>query len=107
MTYTDEQTEKIEQPTPAVEQAYKGDYAPIMSFGEWFGTLLIMIIPILNFIMLIVWMSESYTNPNKVNWAKATLVLIGIQLVVGMFILGTFIGTFTHMMSNLGSSGLW
>lgn len=107
MTYTEDQVEKTEQAPISVEPIYTGEVAPVMSFGEWFGTLLIMVIPVLNFIMLIVWVSERYTNPNKVNWAKATLVLIGIQLIVGMFLLGTFIGTLTHVMTSLGDSGLW
>jgi hypothetical protein len=104
MTYEEEQAGQTPHPP---EQSYRGEIAPVMSFSEWLITLLIMIIPILNFIMLVVWVSERNSNPNKVNWAKATLVLIGIQLVLGMFFLGAFIGTFTHMFTSLNQSGLW
>ena len=104
MTYNEEQSEQIVNPE---QHTHKGEMAPVMSFGEWFGTLLILLIPILNIIMLIVWITEPNTNPNKVNWVKATLVLIGIQFVVAMFFMGTIIGAATHMMSGLNQSGLW
>ncbi len=104
MTNSEINSEEIPAST---EQAYQGEIAPVMSFGEWLGALIIMIIPVLNFIMLIVWVTEQNTNPNKVNWAKATLVIIGIQLVMTMFFVGAFIGTFTRLMSGFNQTGLW
>jgi hypothetical protein len=81
--------------------------APTLSFGEWLVTLLIMIVPILNFVMLIVWAADSNTNPNKANWAKASLVIIGIQLVLAMFFIGTIIGSLSTLMNNFNTSGIW
>jgi hypothetical protein len=101
MDYTEEQTSR------PIEHINRKDMAPVISLGEWIGTLIIMVIPLLNIIMLIVWLSESSTNPNKVNWAKATLILIGIQIVFASFFLGTIIGTFSNMMSSFGQNGLW
>jgi len=104
MTYPEEQTEQINRP---IEPIHRGELAPVMSFGEWIGAFIIMAIPVLNIIMLIVWLTESSTNPNKVNWVKATLVLIGIQVVIAMFFLGTIIGTVGNLMSDFNQSGLW
>jgi len=104
MTYPEEQTG---QNPLLVDLPFKEDNVPVMSFSEWLVTLLIMIVPVLNFIMLVVWVSERNTNANKVNWAKATLVLIGVQLVLGMFFMGAFIGTFSKMLSGLNQSGIW
>ena len=89
------------------ESNYKSELSPVIGFGEWLATLIIMLVPILNFIMLIIWISEPNTNPNKVTWAKATLTLIGIQLIIAMFLIGTFIGTISHVMSSFNTGGLW
>jgi hypothetical protein len=57
-----------------------------MSFGQWFVTYLITAIPIVGFIMLFVWAFGSGTNPNKANWAKASLILIAIGVVIGILL---------------------
>jgi signal transduction histidine kinase len=59
--------------------------ASVMSLKEWVITLIITCIPGLRLIMLLVWaFGNSATNANKRNWAKATLLieLICIILVV-------------------------
>ena len=57
--------------------------------GEWVITILIAVIPIVGFIMLIVWAFGSGTNPNKANWAKAGLiwylVFIGFHVLIFVF----------------------
>lgn len=65
------------------EQYAKGNKS-VVSMGEWLVTMLIMIIPLVNFIMLFVWAFGSNTPESKANWAKAQLVwmVIGIILVV-------------------------
>lgn len=65
------------------EQYAKGNKS-VVSMGEWLITMLIMIIPVVNFIMLFVWAFGSNTPESKANWAKAQLVwmVIGIILVV-------------------------
>jgi purine-cytosine permease-like protein len=70
--------------------------APVMSVKDWLVTSLIMIIPLVGFIMLFVWAFGDGTNPNKANWAKASLLMsviaIGFSIlifaVVGAAILG-------------------
>jgi hypothetical protein len=92
------QTEKLPmEPVPV----------PAMSTVEWIVTLLIMIVPVLNLVMLIIWASDRNTNLNKANWAKATLILIGIQVIIFMFFIGTIIGSASSLMSELSSAGLW
>ena len=58
--------------------------AQVMSTKDWVITLLISFIPFVGFIMLFVWAFGSGENPNKSNWAKATLIwlVIGICLFV-------------------------
>lgn len=59
----------------------------IVKTSEWLITYLVVSIPIVGFIMLFVWAFGSSTNPNKSNWAKATLIWIAIFTVI-YFIFG-------------------
>ena len=45
-----------------------------VSFGDWMLTMLLLVIPIVNIVMLFVWAFGSNTNPSKSNWAKASLL---------------------------------
>ncbi len=100
----DSQTPPNPQP---IHHSFQEETAPVMRFSDWIVTLLIMMVPVLNAIMLIIWSTDRFTNPNKANWAKATLVLIAIQVVLMMFFIGTIIGSLSHLMSNFNTSGLW
>lgn len=57
--------------------------APIMTVGDWFITLLLTAIPIVNIILLLVWSFSSETNINKKNWAKVQLIFLIIAVVFG------------------------
>ena len=65
----------------------------VIKTGEWIVILLITSIPIVNIVMLFVWAFGSDTNPNKANWAKATLIWIAIILVISFFFSVLFLGT--------------
>jgi len=60
----------------------ENQHAAVMSIKDWVITILISVIPLIGFIMLFVWAFGSGENPNKSNWAKATLIwfLIGTVL---------------------------
>ena len=73
-------------------------YTPI-SVGEWVITIIIIAIPIVGFIMLFVWGFGSNTQPSKANWAKATLIMIGISIVLSFLFLGSLLGIMGFLMS--------
>ena len=56
--------------------------APIVSVKEWLITNLIMMIPLVNIVMMLVWAFSSNTNPNKANYFKAALILFAIVMVI-------------------------
>ena len=61
-----------------------------VSFLNWLGTYAIMLIPfvggIVFFIMLIIW-SVGYNVPeSKKNWARATLVYMGIMIMIALIV---------------------
>ncbi|MCB5251775.1 MAG: hypothetical protein RBR69_00150 [Candidatus Cloacimonadaceae bacterium] len=66
--------------------------APVMSIGNWIVTMIILIIPLVNIIMLIVWAASSSENPNRKNWAIAQLIFMGIGIVLYILLFSTIIG---------------
>lgn len=54
----------------------------VMSVGEWMITLLVSFIPIVNIVMYFVWGLGGNTNPNKANWAKASLIWLAIAIAL-------------------------
>ncbi|MEK4243829.1 hypothetical protein MKZ20_00600 [Psychrobacillus sp. FSL K6-2684] len=51
-----------------------------MSVGDWLITMLIMIIPIANLVMLFIW---GFGNPDpRRNYARATLIWMAISIVL-------------------------
>ena len=73
-------------------------YNPI-SIGEWVITIIIIAIPIVGFIMLFIWGFGSNTQPSKANWAKATLIMIGISIVLSFLFLGSLLGIMGSLMN--------
>ncbi len=59
-----------------------------MSIKDWFITILIASIPIVGFVMLLVWAFDKNINVNKANWAKANLLwyVIGLGIAILIFI---------------------
>lgn len=60
---------------------------PPQSLGDWIINVLITKIPLIGFIMLIVWASDKNTEPNKANWAKAELIVTLIGFIIGIMII--------------------
>ncbi|TNE97568.1 MAG: hypothetical protein EP326_11230 [Deltaproteobacteria bacterium] len=44
-------------------------------------------IPLVGFIMLIIWAMDKNTEPNKANWAKAELIVKLIGFAIGIIII--------------------
>jgi len=76
---------------------------PVITLGEWMVTMLLMMIPFVNMILLFVWSFSSETNPNKANWAKSQLIWMGIVIVIYVLILVIAIvafGGISELMEN-------
>jgi len=55
----------------------------IPSLGDWIITLLLMSIPLVNFVVLIYWAVSSSTDPIKSNFAKAALYTLFFGAMIG------------------------
>ena len=63
--------------------------AQVLTVKDWIITILITSIPLVGFIMLFVWAFGSNENPNKANWAKASLIWVAIGMVLAFLLWGT------------------
>ncbi|MFP8488512.1 hypothetical protein ACKGJO_05370 [Gracilimonas sp. Q87] len=70
----------------------------VMSLGEWVLTVFISFLPLIGLVMLIVWSLSDNINPNKRNWARATLIIYLIFMVL-YFLLMIFV--FGSLMSGV------
>ena len=59
-----------------------------MTVKKWIGTLLVLVIPIVNFIFLLIW-AFGKENPRK-NYSRAALIVysitIGLSLILGLIL---------------------
>ena len=62
----------------------------VVKLGEWIVTGLITLIPLVGLIMMFVWAFGSNTKPSKANWAKASLLLGVIVVVIYILIAVVF-----------------
>lgn len=67
--------------------------APVVSIKEWLITNLIMMIPLVNIVMMLVWAFSSNTNPNKANYFKAALILFAIVMAIYLVLAVVFLGS--------------
>ena len=64
---------------------------PPMTLGDWIIAVIIKRLPLIGFIMLIVWAVDSNTDPDKANWAKAELIvrlIIFASVIIFIAIIG-------------------
>jgi len=70
----------------------------VLTIGEWLVTKFLMLIPIVNIILLIIWSFNTSENVNKSNWAKATLIVylvrLGFITTIALSFLSFFINFF-------------
>ncbi len=64
--------------------------APVVRTSDWIITLLLVAIPIVNLIMLLVWSFGGGANPNKANFAKASLIWMAIGIVLTVIFYSIF-----------------
>lgn len=64
----------------------------VMSYKEWTLNIFLASLPIIGFILLLIWAFDSNTSINKKNWAKGTLFLGVIYFVIAMLFLFVFGG---------------
>lgn len=81
-------------------------YMPInnepVSLGDWLLTFLITCIPLVGFIMLIVWAVSDGTKESKKNWARARLIWMVIVYVLSFIFVMAFGAVFASLLNEIG-----
>ncbi|MDN4616913.1 hypothetical protein QCD85_02310 [Paenibacillus sp. PsM32] len=77
----------------------------VLTFKDWMLTILLIIIPFVNIVMLFVWAFGANTNVSKANFAKAYLIWLAIGIVVSIIFSILFGSLMAATMSNMDRSG--
>jgi len=79
-----------QEPHSAYSHGPQVPMAPVISMGQWVVSLLLMLIPLVNIILLIVWASSSSENPNRKHWAGAQLIFMAVGTGLYFLMMATF-----------------
>ncbi len=60
--------------------------ADIISIWEWLGTFILLSIPIVNIVMIVIWIFSGSTNPSKRNFILAQLIIVAVIVVLAIAI---------------------
>jgi hypothetical protein len=91
----------VNQPTPTYP--YSSDQntdVQIPSVGDWLIIFLLLLIPLVNIILLLVWAFSSDTNPVKANFSKAALLWIIILMGIYFIFFGAIIAAIFSAFSS-------
>lgn len=101
------------QPQPVYQANYQygqpaGGYpaAPAsepLTVGQYIGMMILSGLPLVGFILLLVWAFGSEANLNKKNYAKAVLLLMVIGVALSILFSIVFGGIFATIMSSIDS----
>lgn len=75
-----------------MENLSSQENTPAMSYKEWALTVFLASLPMIGFILLLVWAFDSTTNIHKKNWAKGNLLIFVIFFIIMMLFLFAFGG---------------
>lgn len=70
--------------------------AEVMTTGQFMISILLSGIPLLGFILLLVWAFSKNTNPNKRNWARAQLLFVLIAFILVIVFYGSLAAKMFH-----------
>jgi len=80
------------QPAYSQQKFGQTQGVPPLSVGGYIWMFLLLCIPIVNVILLLVWSFGGNVNQNKKNFARATLLLIVIGVVLSIVFSGVLVG---------------
>ena len=75
-----------------MENLSSQENTPAMSYKDWALTIFLASLPIIGFILVLVWAFDSETNIHKKNWAKGNLLIMIIVFVLVFMFLFIFGG---------------
>jgi len=112
-----------QQPAPQQQTEYQQQYQPmpqpartnninvqpgvdvrekVYGVGGWLITLLLLCIPIVNFILTLVWAFSGSVNKNKKNFAIALLIMMVIMTAISIVVYSSLVSMIGSIFDNLG-----
>lgn len=79
-------------------QPMQTDLEEPVTIGEWVITMLIMMVPCVNIIMMFVWAFGSGTKKSKSNYFKVVLIFAAISLVLSLVLGASIVNTISKYM---------
>lgn len=95
------------QPVPPVAPPYGTPDTQPVSIGGWIGVMLLTCLPLVNLIMLFVWAFSSSTKKSLKNYARASLILILIGVVLAVVVSIILAVSGISIFSELSRSGYY
>lgn len=81
----------LEKEESVREEGREENKAEVLSMGEYLLMFILLAIPVVNFIVCILWIISGNSNPNKRNFAKAWMVIAVIGTILsGLLAFGAF-----------------
>lgn len=87
--YVQAQPQQYSQPQQqyaAPQPTYSSPANETVSIGNWIGTFILTGLPLVGLILLFVWAFGSNTPKSKSNYAKATLIMMVIAIVLSIIV---------------------
>ena len=72
-------------PVTQVVVSQAANMSPTVSIGDWFILMLVECIPVVNFIMMIVWALDS-SKPSRANFVKMQWIMMILSIVLGIVV---------------------
>jgi len=106
--YNQQQGGNMYQQPPPVQPAYQqhppkrgaGNWPP-MTLGNWIVTLLLMLIPIANIILIFMWAFGGNVNPSKKSYFQAMLIFYAVAILLGILLGGALWGALASLMNSV------
>ena len=81
----------LEKEESAREENRNDNKAEVLSLGDYLLMLILLAIPVVNFIVCILWIISGNGNPNRKNFAKAWLIIAVVGTILsGILAFGAF-----------------
>ena len=75
-----------------MENLSSQENTPALSYKEWALTIFLASLPVVGFILILVWAFDGSTNIHKKNWAKGNLLIMVIFMILAFAFLFLFGG---------------
>lgn len=102
---------QYQQPQSSIQSQLQYQYQPAqdnleepMSMGEWMISMLVMLIPCVNIVMMFVWAFSSTEKKSKSNFFKAYLIFFAIMMVFSIVMMIVMSAAMVGVMESLESN---